>query len=109
MTVIERIVTVLETKGIEQKELCDKTGISPQTFSGWKKYFRNVPTDKLILISDFLQVPIRFLLTGEGDPEVKTPSLTEQECELLRIFNSLSMKDKTALLSRAYELEEQNN
>jgi transcriptional regulator with XRE-family HTH domain len=32
----------------------------------------------------------------------------EQETELLRIFNVLGIKDKTALLSYAYELEEKN-
>lgn len=34
--------------------------------------------------------------------------LDEQEKELLRIFKTLSIKDKTLLLTRAYELEEQN-
>ena len=33
--------------------------------------------------------------------------LSDQAVELLRVFNSLSLKGQTLLLSRAYELEEQ--
>jgi transcriptional regulator with XRE-family HTH domain len=114
LSVIGRIVKILESKNIEQKELCLKTGIGQSTFSSWKKNYRNVPTDKLLLIADFLEVPIRYLMTGEGEEAVINQisqgvrELTEQEEELLRIFNSLNMKDKTSLLSHAYELEEQN-
>ncbi|MCE5287017.1 MAG: helix-turn-helix domain containing protein [Pelosinus sp.] len=106
MTTIERIVNILDDRGISQKDLCDKTGIKPQTFSTWKKQFSDVPSDKLIAIANFLKVSISFLLTGEGSPEIK--QLSDQEEELLRIYNLLNLKDKTALLSRAYELEEQN-
>jgi transcriptional regulator with XRE-family HTH domain len=106
LSVIERIVKILDDRGISQKEICDKTGIKQQTFSTWKKCYSNVPTDKVIVIADFLKVSLSYLLTGEGSEEIK--KLSEQEEELLRIFNSLSMKDKTSLLSRAYELEEQS-
>lgn len=106
MTVIERIIEVIDKKGFNQKDVCDQTGISQSTLSGWKKFYRNVPTDKVIAIADYLNVSLTYLLTGKGSIEVK--HLSDQEEELLRIFNSLSMKDKTALLSRAYELEEQN-
>lgn len=106
MSVIERIVKILDNRGVSQKELCDKTGIKQQTFSTWKKQYSNVPTDKVIEIADFLKVSLSYLLTGKGSEEEK--QLTEQEEELLRIFNALSMKGKTALLSYAYELEEQN-
>lgn len=106
MSVIERIIEILECKGIAQKEVCAILSINSSTFSTWKKRYSNIPTDKVVDIADFLKVPIRYLLTGEGKKEII--ELTDQEEELLRIFNSLNMKDKTALLSRAYELEEQN-
>ncbi|MBP2656245.1 MAG: hypothetical protein H6Q73_3814 [Firmicutes bacterium] len=104
MSVIERIVSILDDRGISQKELCDKTAIKPQTFSTWKKQYTNIPTDKVVVIADFLKISLSYLLTGEGCEEIQ--KLTEQEEELLRIFNILSVKDKTLLLSHAYELEE---
>jgi len=106
LSVIERIIEILEAKGIPQKEVCTALGINSSTFSTWKKRYSNVPTDKVLMIASFLKVPVLYLLTGEGKKELI--ELSDQEEELLRIFNSLSMKDKTALLSRAYELEEQN-
>lgn len=113
MTAIERIIKVIEEKKIQQKELCEKTGINQSTFSSWKKNYRNVPNDEMILIADFLDVPLRYLLTGDDEETMqeyilRKTTLSEQEEELLRIFKSLNMKDKIALLSRAYELEEQN-
>lgn len=114
MTVIERVVNILEKKSIQQKELCQNTGIKEATFSGWKKNYRNIPNEELIKIADYLQVPIRYLLTGEDEESVlafisrNTRELNEQEEELLRIFNALPVRGKAALLSHAYELEEQN-
>lgn len=108
MAIVNRIVDLLELKGISQKDFCEKTEIKQQTFSTWKnRYSSNVPAEKLAKIADVLQVPILYLLTGEGDKEIKEPSI--QEKELLRIFNSLNVKGQAALLSRAYELEEQNS
>lgn len=106
MSVIERIISILEEKEIPQKEICDLLSISSSTFSTWKKRYANIPSDKIAPIAKFLKVPVLYLLTGEGDKEIR--EMTEQENELLRIYNALSLKDKTALLTRAYELEEQN-
>lgn len=55
-------------------------------------------------------VPERY----ENDFPYHTPmslgknELNDHEEELLRVFKTLSIKDKTILLSRAYELEEEN-
>lgn len=110
MTVIERIVNILEDKNIDQKDVCAFADIKEQTFSGWKKHYRNVPEDKLILIAKFLKMPVYYLMTGETEEVAthNTKELGEQEEELLRIFKSLNIKGQAALISRAYELEEQN-
>jgi transcriptional regulator with XRE-family HTH domain len=106
LSVIERIVELLDARGISQKEICEKTDIKPQTFSTWKKQYSNVPIDKLVVIADYLQVSLSYLVTGEGSEQIE--QLSEQEEELFRIFKSLNMKNKTALLSYAYKLEEEN-
>ena len=106
MSVIGRIVRILEDRNISQKDVCTKLGINSSTFSTWKKQHGNVPNDKLLIIADFLKVSLTYLLTGEGSEEII--ELSDQEKELLRIFNALNIKGKAALISRAYELEEQN-
>ncbi len=105
MSVIERIVEIIEDRGISQKELCENTNIKRQTFSTWKNRNSNISLDEASAIADYLNVSLTYLSTGKGSPEIQ--QLTEQEEELLRIFKSLNIKDKTSLLSRAYELEEQ--
>jgi transcriptional regulator with XRE-family HTH domain len=104
LTIIERIVNLLDEKNVPQKEICDLLGIKSSTFSTWKKRFTSIPAEYIIPIADHLKVPVRYILSGEGAQELV--DLTEQEEELLKIFKSLSIKDKTALLSKAYELEE---
>jgi len=106
LSVIGRIVRILEDRNISQKDVCTKLGINSSTFSTWKKQHGNVPNDKLLIIADFLKVSLTYLLTGEGSEEII--ELSDQEKELLRIFNALNIKGKAALISRAYELEEQN-
>jgi len=106
LSIIERVVSILDEKKISQKEICDLLNINSSTFSTWKRRYANIPSDKIVPIADFLKVSIRFLLTGEGTKEKR--EITEQENEILRIYNALSLKDKTALLTRAYDLEEQN-
>ena len=99
MSVMKRIMEVIEYKGIQQKDVCEALGINSSTFSTWKKRYGNIPIDKLVAIADYLKVPVLYLLTGQGEKEKR--EMTEQENELLRIYNVLSLKDKSTLLIRA--------
>lgn len=61
-----RIFALMQEKGISQKELAEKTGISPSTISDWKRKKTNPSADKLKAICDVLGMNLYDLL-GEQD------------------------------------------
>ena len=125
---LDRIVILLEQEGKTQKELCDFIGINGNVFTAWKSgknksYERHLPA-----IADFFNVSIDYLLgkTEIRTTEIKTINdnhgvigdthapvtinngmvLGEIEREILNVCAKLGIKEKNALLSKAYELLE---
>lgn len=66
MTISERIFVQLAEKGISQKELSVRTGISQSTISDWKRKKTNPSADKLKVICDVLHITLDDLL-GESE------------------------------------------
>jgi len=67
------------------EELCRKTGkkpsavardcgIDPSTISHWKKGLYTPKQDKLKKIADYFGVSLQFLMTGEGEAEIRIPA-----------------------------------
>jgi len=130
--IIKRIFESLTKSGKSQKELSEYIGISPNSITSWKN--GSLPAaDRIPYIAKFFGVTTDYILTGQesssnsasnvsnssivqGNYHVSTliikngktteREITEQEIELLRIFNSLNIKQKIGLLSEAYEMEE---
>lgn len=133
MTIGERIHQLLSERGITQKEFAQALGISQSAVSDWKK--KSSPASEHIYkISEFLGVSVEYLLTGKERPAINASNisnsaivqgnnattlivrngettereLSDQEIEILRIFNLLDMKRRVQLLSYAYKLEEES-
>lgn len=68
MTISQRIFALLREKKLSQKELSEYTGISPAAISSWKSKGTNPSSDKIVKISEFLDVDVYYLLTGEYQP-----------------------------------------
>ena len=66
MTIGERIKIVRKEKGITQRELGDRLGISDVGIAQWEKGKRNPKADTVKRIADALEVPVEFIL-GESD------------------------------------------
>ncbi len=66
MTISERIFVLLAEKGISQKELSVRTGISQSTISDWKRKKTNPSADKLKVICDVLHITLDDLLGEPG-------------------------------------------
>lgn len=62
MIISERIFKVMKKKGITQLELSKNTGISQSCISDWKTKKTNPQADKLMLICDYLEVPVEEIL-----------------------------------------------
>ena len=125
---LEKIIILLEQENKTQKELCDYIGISGNVFTAWKSGKNKSYTKHLPEIAEFFGVTVDFLL---GKAEIKTNKidtingnhgvigdthapvtinngmvLGEIEREILNICSRLGIKEKNALLSKAYELLE---
>lgn len=63
---------LMKEKGVRPFDVAKATGITPSTFSDWKKG-RAVPkTEKLKKIADYFGVPLGYL-TGANDPSLDVP------------------------------------
>ena len=123
----EKISKLCLQKGISPSALAEAIGKNSSTATGWKKGAVPRP-DATKQIADYFGVSVSFLT--EDKPEtlnavlgdnnvvgnhaqtlivrnggVTERVLSDQEVELLRVFNTLTVKDQTRLLSFAFELE----
>lgn len=65
--VLERVLKVLETKGMTEYQLCKQAGISSSTFSTWKKKDRAPDTLRMPKIAEALDVSLDYLMTGKTE------------------------------------------
>ena len=103
MTISQRIFALLREKKLSQKELSEYTGISPAAISSWK-------SDKIVKISEFLDVDVYYLLTGEYQPASNLQIAEESEYHafpsdpdehlLLQLFHKLSPMDKGRIIGQ---------
>lgn len=73
MRIIDNIIQIMETKHLNQRELCVKLGIKDSTFSTWKSRGTDPPAKYILLICEFLDVSVDYLLGITDNP-------TEQSC-----------------------------
>ena len=127
----ERIESLCESHGINITQMCKEAGVARAPLTELKKgrtavlsaknadkiaSFFNVPVGYLLGTSPLSASNVRDSVVIQGNTGNNTvynggmgsaPSqLTEQEEEVLRIFRSLGMRKKTAVLSYLYELED---
>jgi len=73
----QRLSKVLKEKNITQKKAASVAGVRPSVLSGWLSGAS--PTDHLAVkkLSDFLSLGFTWLLTGDAEKGVSTPTVTE--------------------------------
>ncbi len=112
MSIIECIIQIMDTKDLNQTELCKYLRIRDSTFSNWKVRGTDPPAKYILPICKFLNVPTDYLL---GNVENKNEysinmgdisgtqanvidnskqSLDEMSTELVKRFNTLSFDEK---------------
>lgn len=104
MELIENILKILEDKQITVYKLCKNAGISQTTFHNWKNGTQ--PTaDKIKKILNYLEVSPNELF---GYTENK-PDLTENEKEMLELFQKLSDREQIKEIGRLEDRVKQLN
>lgn len=97
MTITERIFVELSQKNIAQKDFATEIDVNEKTVSAWKRNNSLPPADKLSKISDCIGVSLEYLITGKE----KSPSLPEDELELLKYYKELPKHGRLKLIGRA--------
>jgi len=100
LSIIERIVNILDEKSIKAAELCKYIGINTSTMTNWKNRNTDPPARYIIPICDFLKVSCDYLLTGGTSKNLKqlNSNITEDENDLLTYFRALSRREQRILL-----------
>ena len=65
MTIGNRVLELLNQKGLKQKDLASYLGTKPSTVNGWKEINRNPSSELIVRICEFLGVSYEYLLTGK--------------------------------------------
>lgn len=62
-----KFAELLTKRGLKVADVARETGISPSTFSDWKKGKSKPKVDKLMKIAETLGIPISYFLESEGE------------------------------------------
>lgn len=100
MCIVDIIKQLSNAQGMSITTLEQTVGLGNGTIGKWRK--QSPSCDKLKLVADYLSVSIDYLLTGEE----KSPSLPDDEFELLKYYKELPDREQQRLIGRASALAE---
>ncbi len=116
MTIYDRINQLLKDQKKTRKMLCEHTGISYHTLTSlFQRQSQNMNLNTITNIANYLGVSSEYLISGnkpnnhvlKDDAQIPVEyRLAEIDREIIRMVGKLSIKSKTLLLAKAYELEE---
>lgn len=98
--IIARIVELLGRRGITEKELIQKLGMSRGTFTAWKYGKIRSYLSRINEIADILEVSPNLLLRGV-DEEVNVETLSEAEIQLIKAYRSMDNKGQRLISEMA--------
>ena len=128
MTINERLFLLLAEAHRSQKDLADFIGVNERNIASWKQRGSDPPAKLIVKIAAFFDVSVEWLLTGEEHPRdsfVNNGSvsgnlgphtgtiivrnggekLLSEECaELVRVYESLDVRQRIQLLKAAFEI-----
>lgn len=108
MDIIERIFSEIKSRGVSQKSFVDAIGQNESTLTYWKKGNTLHNYAKTIFeISNYFGWSIDYLVTGQE----KNSLLSDDEQQLLDLYNKLSKEDQIRAMERMqtlYDLENQD-
>lgn len=128
---LERIVTLIGPKRGASKELAEYLGVHPNVITNWKNGRNKSYTRYLPEIAEYFNISMDFLLYGEDHPQnivenadhsavsqqnsgnlninLEGSDLQGLEADLIRVFRSLDLKGKAAVLTTASDEEARMN
>lgn len=128
MTINERLFALLSERRVSQKQFASSVGINPRNVSSWQTRGTDPPANVICKIAEFFGVSVEWLLSGEEHPHssyVNNGSVSgnlgphtgtiivrnggervlSEECsELVRVYESLDVRQRIQLLKCAFEI-----
>lgn len=99
MTIIERICTMLDERGMKKKAAYEAVGVNASTFSSWiTANVEGIPSNYIPQLAQVLDISCDELLTGR--PTLK---LDDDETHLLETYRNLDWCGRTKVLAAAVE------
>ncbi len=71
----DRLTAGREALGLSVEDLAQKLGVSEDTFLAWEQDMSGPRANRLQMLASVLNVPLRWLVTGEGDGPSEEDSL----------------------------------
>ena len=130
MTINERLFALLAERRVSQKEFAVSCGLNPRNVSSWQNRGTDPPANAICRIAEYFGVSVEWLLSGEDHPHssyVNNGSVAgnlgpntgavivrnggervlSAECaELVRVYESLDVRDRIRLLKCAFEISD---
>ncbi len=97
----QRLTSLINQTKHTQAELARFVNVKPNTVSDWINKNTSPKIEHLYLIAEFFNVSFNYLMTGM---EKAIPNLTNDEQQLLEVYNNLEQDDKIRVYERALTL-----
>lgn len=97
MKLSQTLDKLMTEKRVSAYKISKETGISDRLIGYWRNGEKTPSAENLLSIANYFGISVDYLLTGEE----KSPSLPEDELELLTHYKKIPEKEKIKLISRA--------
>ena len=104
MNTVERVISICKERKIPISRLEKECGMSNRYIKGLKK--GTIPDDKLKKISEYLNLDLEYLATGEEKHPIPVPKMTDEYYKLISIYSNLSETDRNYIMSLAERLNQ---
>lgn len=104
MDINSRLRNAMILRGINQTELAKRVGVSPQAVQKWLAKGSDGTTPRLAKIkkiSEVLDVPEQWILTGAGEPDATAARAERHIAEINELMKSMSEDDLSIMLETA--------
>lgn len=100
MSIVERLQSIVKSRGTNFKQLERDCGIGNGTVRRWDD--KSPGLDKVCKVADFLQISLDYLVYGQESAPVESPSclgvqLTQSENDLISMLRALPLRDRDDL------------
>ena len=102
----KRLIELMDTNDLNKAKLIRATGITEGAIDGWMKRGSQPTADMLCKLADYFEVSTDYLLGRSNDVGIieTNANLTQDQQELLSLYNRMSFQDKNQLIGFAKAL-----